>query len=92
MRSSVASSTIATKSRSSSTSAEWAASTKRRHRALDRTIAIKFIHPHLLTADVVVQRFMVEAQTASQLNHPNVISIFDFGRTVRRRKAAISSS
>lgn len=52
-----------------------------RHRALDRPVAIKFIHPHLLTAEDVVTRFMIEAQTASRINHPNVVSIYDFGRT-----------
>ncbi len=54
---------------------------KAQHSALGRTVAIKFIHPHLLTAEEIVTRFMVEAQTASRLNHPNVVSIFDFGRT-----------
>lgn len=52
-----------------------------RHRALDRPVAIKFIHPHLLTAEDVITRFMIEAQTASRINHPNVVSIYDFGRT-----------
>lgn len=50
-------------------------------RSLDRAVAIKFIHPHLLTSNQMVARFMNEAQAASRLNHPNVVSIFDFGRT-----------
>lgn len=50
-------------------------------RSLNRPVAVKFIHPHLLTSDVVVRRFMVEAQAASRLHHPNVVTIFDFGRT-----------
>ena len=50
-------------------------------RSLDRAVAIKFIHPHLLTSPNAVSRFMTEARTASRLNHPNVVSVFDFGRT-----------
>jgi serine/threonine-protein kinase len=51
------------------------------HHALDRAVAIKVIHPHLSTAEEISSRFMMEAQTASRLNHPNVVSIYDFGRT-----------
>jgi serine/threonine protein kinase len=52
-----------------------------RQRALERKVAIKFVHAHLAGAEAIVSRFLVEAQTASRLNHPNVVSIFDFGRT-----------
>jgi serine/threonine-protein kinase len=52
-------------------------------RPLGRTVALKFIHPHLLTTPGVADRFLNEAQAASRLNHPNVVSIFDFGHSVR---------
>jgi serine/threonine-protein kinase len=52
-------------------------------RPLGRAVAVKFIHPHLLTTAGVAERFLNEAQAASRLNHPNVVSIFDFGHTVR---------
>ncbi len=48
--------------------------------SLDRPVAIKLIHPHLLTSDEVVGRFLTEARASSKLNHPNVVSIYDFGR------------
>jgi Protein kinase domain/AAA ATPase domain len=48
--------------------------------SLDRPIAIKLIHPHLLTSEEVVGRFLTEARASSKLNHPNVVSIYDFGR------------
>src|SRR3954470_18982250 len=51
-------------------------------RSLGREVAIKFIHPHLTGSDVLAQRFMTEAQAASRLNHPHVVSIFDFGQTL----------
>ncbi len=54
-------------------------------RSLNRPVVVKVVDPELLsgdeeTADEAVQRFMVEAQAASRLNHPNVISVIDFGR------------
>ena len=55
-------------------------------RSLDRAVVVKVIDPRLLSADEdtaneAVSRFMVEARAASRINHPNVISVFDFGRT-----------
>lgn len=52
-----------------------------RQRALDRPVAIKCIHPHLLSSEHVVRRFMEEARVASSLVHPNIVKIYDFGRT-----------
>jgi serine/threonine-protein kinase len=57
-------------------------------RSLGREVVVKVINPELLaqdetTAEESVTRFMVEAQAASKLNHPNVVSVFDFGRTSR---------
>ncbi len=49
-------------------------------RSLGREVAIKFVHPHLLGSDILVQRFMMEAQAVSRLNHPHVVSVFDFGQ------------
>lgn len=48
---------------------------------LGRTVAVKIIHPHLLSDENSAVRFMTEARAASQLNHPNSIAVFDFGRT-----------
>lgn len=48
---------------------------------LGRTVAIKVIHPHLLSDDQTVARFYTEARASSRLNHPNSVSIIDFGRT-----------
>jgi serine/threonine-protein kinase len=48
---------------------------------LGRTVAVKVIHPHLLADENSAVRFMTEARAASQLNHPNSVAVFDFGRT-----------
>jgi hypothetical protein len=50
-------------------------------RALGRTVAVKVIHPHLLADENSIVRFMTEARAASQLNHPNSVSVIDFGKT-----------
>jgi len=48
---------------------------------LGRTVAVKVIHPHLLGDDQTVARFYTEARATSRLNHPNSVSVIDFGRT-----------
>jgi serine/threonine-protein kinase len=48
---------------------------------LGRTVAVKLIHPHLLSDENSALRFLTEARAASRLNHPNSIAVFDFGRT-----------
>jgi serine/threonine-protein kinase len=52
-----------------------------RQRALDRAVAVKCIHPHLLSSEPTVRRFMEEARVLSHLVHPNIVKIYDFGRT-----------
>ena len=46
---------------------------------LGRTVAVKIIHPHLLSDENAALRFLTEARAASQLNHPNSIAVYDFG-------------
>jgi serine/threonine-protein kinase len=55
-----------------------------RQRSLGRDVAIKFVHGHLLHSQTVVERFMAEARSVSRLNHPNVVSVYDFGRANER--------
>ena len=52
---------------------------KARHKLMGRIVAIKLLHPHLVSNEAAVKRFQQEAQAASSLNHPNVISVHDFG-------------
>ena len=51
-----------------------------RHAMLRRPTAIKLLHPDK-TSDLAVARFEREVQHTSQLNHPNTITIYDYGRT-----------
>jgi serine/threonine-protein kinase len=55
-----------------------------RQRSLGRDVAIKFVHGHLLQSPNVLERFMTEARSVSRLNHPNVVSVYDFGRASER--------
>ena len=49
--------------------------------ALDRRVAIKILRPEFTAYPGVVSRFEQEARTTSRLNHPNVVTVFDVGRT-----------
>jgi serine/threonine protein kinase len=50
---------------------------------LGRTVAVKIIHPHLLADENAALRFLTEARASSQLNHPNSIAVYEFGRTMQ---------
>lgn len=49
--------------------------------ALGKTVAVKVIHQHLIADDNATARFYTEARASSRLNHPNSVSVIDFGRT-----------
>lgn len=48
---------------------------------LDRPVALKFLRPEALGYDAAYQRLIHEAQTASALNHPNIVTIHEIVRT-----------
>jgi serine/threonine-protein kinase len=46
---------------------------------LDRTIALKVMHPSLADDEEFVSRFIREAHSAARLSHPNVVAVYDQG-------------
>ena len=46
---------------------------------LGREVAIKVLHEHFSKDRSFVERFRREAQSAANLNHPNVVSLYDYG-------------
>jgi Tol biopolymer transport system component len=47
---------------------------------IGRQVAVKVLHPTMSGSEDLVHRFEQEARTAGQLNHPNLIAVFDVGR------------
>lgn len=54
---------------------------KARHRLMDRVVAIKMLHGNIKSDHLSLERFRLEAQAASSLNHQNIITVYDFGVT-----------
>jgi serine/threonine protein kinase/Tol biopolymer transport system component len=52
---------------------------------LDRQVAVKVLSPHLTHDAEATHRFEQEARAAGQLNHPNVLAIYDIGIEGDRR-------
>jgi serine/threonine-protein kinase len=48
---------------------------------MKRRCAVKVMRPQLMSDPVAVVRFNREAENASQISHPNVCAVYDFGET-----------
>ncbi|HZT60192.1 MAG TPA: serine/threonine-protein kinase [Pyrinomonadaceae bacterium] len=49
------------------------------HVLMEKTVAIKVLHPALAADDKIVARFTREAKAASRISHPHAIVVTDFG-------------
>ena len=48
------------------------------HLSLERVVAIKMVHPKLISNEDMVARFYSEAKIQARLNHPNIVAVYDF--------------
>ena len=46
---------------------------------MQRPVALKTLKPELMSNPDMLKRFYLEARAASQLDHPNIVRIYDFG-------------
>ncbi len=46
---------------------------------LKRLVALKFLPPHLMNSPELKERFLIEAQAAAALSHPNICVIYEVG-------------
>ena len=51
---------------------------------LKRYVALKFLPPHLMDSPELKERFLIEAQAAAALNHPNICVIHEVGESEER--------
>jgi len=53
---------------------------KARQKALDRVVALKLLPPGIGKEPAFAERFMREARTLARLNHPGIVTIYEFGQ------------
>jgi tRNA A-37 threonylcarbamoyl transferase component Bud32 len=51
-----------------------------RHNDLNQRVAVKFLHRRFADDEAFVTRFFNEARSACRVDHPNAVTIYDFGR------------
>jgi serine/threonine protein kinase len=58
---------------------------KARDTLLERSVALKVLHPHFTEDDQYVERFRREARAVASLSHPNIVTILDRGEDEGRQ-------
>src|SRR5439155_20306376 len=48
------------------------------HPTLQQVVAVKMLHPNLIKAESIKQRFLREAQAMARLRHPNILQLYNF--------------
>jgi serine/threonine protein kinase len=58
--------------------------------AFEKRVALKLLLPHLSQEPELVHRFLDEARIAAQMNHPNLVQVFDVGEADGRHYLAMA--
>jgi serine/threonine protein kinase len=54
---------------------------KARQKQLDRLVALKILPPEVGRSETFTERFTREARSLAKLNHPQIVTVHEFGRT-----------
>ena len=54
---------------------------KARQRGLDRMVALKILPPQVSAEPAFAERFAREARALARLSHPNIVTVFDLGKS-----------
>src|SRR5271154_5325942 len=54
---------------------------KARQKQLDRIVALKILPPNISSDASFAERFTREARALAKLNHPNIVTLYEFGET-----------
>ena len=54
---------------------------KARQISLDRVVVIKILPPSMAADVVDIEKFLAEAKIMAQLKHPNIVQVYDFGKS-----------
>ena len=62
---------------------------KARQTSLDRLVALKLIRPDAAEISGFAERFTREARALAKLNHPNIVTVHDFGKATQEGTAPL---
>ncbi len=54
---------------------------KARQISLDRVVVLKILPPAMVASGVDVEKLLAEAKLTAQLKHPNIVQVYDFGKS-----------
>jgi len=52
---------------------------KAQHLKMDKPVAVKMMHSHMMAQPDAIRSFCDEAKTVAQLKHHNIVTVYDFG-------------
>jgi serine/threonine protein kinase len=65
---------------------------KARQKELDRLVALKILPPGIGDDPAFAERFTREARALAKLNHPGIVTLYEFGKTSSRRSGEAEPS